>query len=160
MRKALIGGLIVVAVSIASIAVLGQQQSINLWTGTWKRNIAKSTYSPGPPPRTEQIVRMDIVNGLLQVTENGFDAEGQPTHNVYVVNFDGTEQTVDAAQGLTRRYRWIDERRFEGVNRVKRDDTTMIEYALAEDAKAYTLTTTGITAQGQLVHHVVVYEKE
>jgi len=160
MRKSAIGGFVVIAVLIASIAVHGQSQSISLWAGTWKRNVARSSYSPGPPPRTEQIVRMDIVNGLLQVTENGFDVQGQPTRVVYVVNFDGAEQTVDAAQGLTRTYRWIDERRFEGLNRVKGDDTTMVEYALAADARAYTLTTTGITAQGQLVHHVVVYEKQ
>jgi hypothetical protein len=100
------------------------------------------------------------VNGLLQVTENGADAQGRPTHNVYVVNFDGAEQTVDAVQGLTRTYRWIDERKFEAINRVKREETTMMEYALADDGKVYTLTTTGITAQGQLVHHIVVYEKQ
>ena len=103
---------------------------------------------------------MEIVNGLLQVTENGFNAEGRPTRIAYVVNFDGSEHAVDAAQALTRTYRWIDERRFEGVNRVKGDETTMIEYALAADARTYTLTTTGITAQGQLVHHLVVYEKQ
>ena len=160
MRKASIGGLIVFAVFIASITVLSQPQSVRLWAGTWKRSIAKSTYSPGPAPTTEQIVRMEVVNGLLRVTEDGFDAQGQPTHLVYTVNFDGTEHAVDAAQGLTRTYRWVDERKFEGVNRVRREETTMTEYALSADARAYTLTTTGITAQGQLVHHVVLYEKQ
>ena len=103
---------------------------------------------------------MEIVDGLLQVTENGFGLQGQPTRTTYVVNFNGTEQPVDAAQALTRTYRWIDERRFEAVNRVRGEETTMIEYALAADARTYTLTITGITAQGQLVHHVVVYEKQ
>ncbi len=160
MRKSAIGGLVVIAVLIASTAVPGQSQSISLWAGTWKRNVARSSYSPGPPPKTEQTVTMEIVNGLLQVTENGFNAAGQPTRISYVVNFDGSYHVVDAAQALTRTYRWIDERRFEGVNRVKGDETTMIEYALAADARTYTLTTTGITAQGQLVHHVVLYEKQ
>jgi len=160
MRKGAIGGFIVIAVVFASTAVPGQSQSISLWAGTWKRNLARSSYSPGPAPKTEQTVTMEIVNGLLQVTENGFNAEGRPTRIAYVVNFDGSEHAVDAAQALTRTYRWIDERRFEGVNRVKGDETTMIEYALAADASTYTLTTTGITAQGQLVHHVVVYEKQ
>ena len=160
MRKGAIGGFIVIAVVFASTAVPGQSQSISLWAGTWKRNLARSSYSPGPAPKTEQTVTMEIVNGLLQVTENGFNAEGRATRIAYVVNFDGSEHAVDAAQALTRTYRWIDERRFEGVNRVKGDETTMIEYALAADASTYTLTTTGITAQGQLVHHVVVYEKQ
>jgi hypothetical protein len=159
MRRAAIGGL-VVAISLASVAVLCQQPSMSLWVGTWKRNLARSTYSPGPAPKTEQTVRMEIVNGLLQVTEDGFNAEGQPTRIAYTVNFDGSEHTVDAAQALTRTYRWIDERKFEGVNRVRREETTLVEYALAADGRDYTLTTTGITAQGQLVHHVVVFEKQ
>ena len=157
MRKAAIRA---IAISLASVAVLGQQPSMSLWAGTWKRNVARSSYSPGPPPKTEQTVTMAIANGLLQVTENGFNADGQPTSIAYVVNFDDSEHAVDAVQALTRTYRWIDERKFEGVNKVKGDETTLIEYALAADARTYTLTTTGITAQGQLVHHVVVYEKQ
>lgn len=154
------GSVIIVAVALAPITALSQQPSAGLWVGTWKRNLAKSSYSPGPAPQTEQTVMMEIVNGVLQVAEHGFDAQGQPTRVTYIVKFDGTEQVVDVAQGLTRTYRWIDERRFEGVNRVRGEETTAIEYALAADGAAYTLTTTGITAQGQLVHHVVVYDKQ
>jgi len=159
MPRRWLGGLSA-ALILASGVALAQQPSMNRWTGTWKRNLARSAYSPGPAPQTEQIVRLDIVNGLLQVTENEADAQGRPTPHVYLVNFDGTEQTVDADRGLTRIYRWIDERKFEAINRVKREETTMMEYALADDGKAYTVTTTGITAQGQLVHHTVVYEKQ
>src|SRR5690242_17523445 len=158
MRTVAIGA-VVVAISIASSPVVGQQQSMNLWVGTWKRNVARSSYSPGPPPKTEQIVNMALMNGLLQLTENGFNADGQPTRLVYVVNFDGSEHTVDPAQALTRTYRWIDERKFEAVNQVRGEDTTMVEFVLATDGRTYTVTTAGITAQGQLVHNVVVYEK-
>ena len=146
--------------AFAAATVLSQQPSTRLWVGTWKRNLAKSSYSPGPAPTAEQTVTMEIVDGLLHVTENSFSAQGQPTRTAYIVNFDGTEQAVDPAQGLTRTYRWIDERKFEGVNYVLREETTMIEYALAADGTSYTLTTSGITAQGQLVHNVVIYEKQ
>jgi hypothetical protein len=137
-----------------------RQPSMKAWIGTWKRSVARSSYSPGPPPQTEQTVTFEIVNGLLQVTDIVSDAQGQSARNVYTVNFDGAVYPVDPAQGLTRTYRWIDERKFEGVNRVKGDETTMVEFALAADGKVFTSTITGITAQGQLVHHVVVYEKQ
>ena len=159
MRRAVIGGL-AAGIALMSVAVCAQQQSMSLWAGSWKRNLSRSTYSPGPPPKTEQTVTMAVMNGVLQVTENGFNAEGRPTRIAYAVKFDGTEQQVDPAQALTRTYRWIDERKFEGVNHVFREETTMIEYALAADGRTYTLTSTGITAQGQLVHNVVVYEKQ
>jgi hypothetical protein len=159
MRKAVIG-LMVFAISVASVPAVGQEPSMSLWAGTWKRNLTRSSYSPGPAPKTEQTVTMELVNGRLQVTENGFNADGQPTRIAYTVNFDGAEHTVDPAQALTRIYRWIDERKFEGVNHVRGEETTMVEYALAADGRSYTSTTTGITAQGQLVHNVVVYEKQ
>ena len=160
MSKALRALLVVPAIGLVPAILLSQPPSMSLWAGTWKRNVARSTYSPGPPPKAEQTVTMEIVGGELRVTENGFDAAGQPTRITYTVNFDGSEQPVDAAQALTRTYRWVDERKFEAVNWVRREETTMIEYSLAADGRTYTLTTTGITAQGQLVHHVVVYEKQ
>jgi len=150
----------VVASSIGSVAAVAQPQSMSLWVGTWKRNVARSSYSPGPPPKAEQTVNLALVNGLMQVTENSFNADGQPTRLVYIVNFDGSEHTVDPAQALTRTYRWIDERKFEGVNHVRGEETTMIEFALAADGRTYMVTTTGITAQGQLVHNAVLYEKQ
>lgn len=150
----------VVLTSAVFSPLFAQQHSMNAWAGQWRRNVARSTYSPGPPPTSEQTLTLEIVNGLLRVTEEGFNALGQPTRTVVTVTFDGTEQTVDTAQGLTRSYRWIDERKYEGINRVKGEETTVVEYALAADGKTQTLTTTGISSQGQLVHHVVVYEKQ
>jgi hypothetical protein len=158
--RVLVGTLIVAAVLFVPIAAFAQQQSMNLWAGAWKRNVAKSTYSPGPTPKFEQTVKLELVNGLLQVTDDGFNAQGQPTHNVFVVNFDGTERMLDTEQGLMRSYRWIDERTYEGINTVKGQQIASIRYVLAKDGRTHTVTTTGKNPRGQTVHNVVVYERQ
>ena len=153
-------GLALAVILTHSVVVGAQQQSVELWTGIWKRNLARSTFSPGPAPNTEQTITLSVVDGLLHVVEDGFSAQGGPTHAMYVVKFDGTEHIVDPGQGIARTYRWVDERSFEGLNIVKGEQTTTIEYTLARDGKTFTSTTTGITWQGQLVHNVAVYEKQ
>ena len=159
MRKRWIGSLMVVALAWVPIAVLAQQQSMTLWAGTWKRNVAKSTYS-GTPPTGQQTVKLEIVNGLLQVTTTLAQVQGQPTITNYVVRLDGSERTVNAEQGTTATYKWIDARTYDGFNKVKGQPTTTTRYALSADGKTHTLTTTGKNAQGQTVNNVVVYERQ
>ena len=77
-----------------------------------------------------------------------------------MVRFDGSERIINAEQGTTATYKWIDERTYEGFNKAKGQPTTMTRYALAVDGKTHTLTTTGKNAQGQPVNNVVLYEKQ
>ena len=159
MRKGIV---VLVAISVLSIpiATFAQQQSPQ-WAGTWKRNVAKSKYEPGPPPKTEQTVKLEIVNGQLRATTDGFNGQGQPTHTVMTVIFDGKEQPVTGAgQPTTRVYKRIDDRTYEGVTRVNGQVTTTTRYALAPDGKTHTLTTRGKNAQGQPVNNVVVYDRQ
>jgi hypothetical protein len=155
MRRRIVAGLVLLA--MLSVTALAQQQS-NLWVGTWKPNRAKSTYS-GTPPTGDQTIRLELVNGLLQVATTTTNAQGQATTNTYLVKFGG-EQPVNPTTGVTRTYRWIDDRTYEGATKVKGQSTTTTIYALARDGKTHTVTTKGKNAQGVIVNNVVLYEKE
>ena len=160
MRRTLVGGLALVALTLAPIVALAQQQQSPLWVGTWKRNLAKSQYS-GTPPTGEQTVKIEILNGLLQIMTTNITAQGQATPNpAYVIRFDGSERTVNAEQGTTVTYKWIDPMTYEGHNMAKGQPTTTTRYSLAPGGKTHTLTTTGKNALGQAVNNVVVYEKQ
>jgi len=113
----------------------------------------------GTPPTGEQVVKLAIVNGLLQIATTTTDAKGQTTANAYVVKFDGSDVPVNN-QGTTRAFKWIDERTYEGATKVKGKPTTKTVYALARDGKTHTVTTTGTNAEGQTVNTMVVYEKQ
>jgi hypothetical protein len=159
MRQRLLCGLVLAGLALASLAVLAQEHS-PMWVGMWKRNLAKSKYS-GTPPTGEQIVKIELVNGLMQITTTTTTPQGQTTPGrPYQVRFDGSERTVNVETGAAMTYKFIDTRIYEGFTRVKGQPTTTTRYALSVDGKTHTLTTTGKNAQGQVVNNVVVYDRQ
>ena len=59
--------------------------------GTWKLNVAKSKYSPGPSPKG-QTTKIEAWEGEGQkVTGDGVDAQGNPTRIEFSVKFDGKD---------------------------------------------------------------------
>jgi hypothetical protein len=56
--------------------------------GTWQLNLAKSKYSPGPPPRSStQNIQAEGQND--KVTTTGTDPNGNPTNTVFTGVYDG-----------------------------------------------------------------------
>jgi len=158
MRRRLLS-VVLMALILAPLVALAQQNDMKLWVGTWKRNLAKSNYS-GTPPTGDQTVKLEIVNGLLQVTSTTVNAQGPTTTATYLVKFDGSERISNAQAEAAMTYTFVDARTYEGFAKVKGQLTTTTRYALAADGKTHTLTTTGKNAQGQVVHNVVLYEKQ
>src|SRR5262245_61826519 len=59
-------------------------------TGTWKWNVAKSKYSPGPAPQSNTI-KFEAIDGGIKLLADGADAQGKKTHNEYTAKFDGKD---------------------------------------------------------------------
>ena len=94
MRRTILG---VVLLAVAFLVPVGSfAQSTNQWVGTWKLNIAKSKYDPGPPP-TSSTATYDMVNGVLRLTVENVNAKGEKSRSVTLVTFDGKEQPVTGA---------------------------------------------------------------
>src|SRR3954469_25626489 len=58
--------------------------------GTWKLNVAKSTYSPGPAPK-EITVTIEAAGPGRKVTVDGVAGDGSPLKWGYSGNFDGKD---------------------------------------------------------------------
>ena len=66
-------------------------QASDPWIGTWRLNVARSSFNPGPPPRVQTIdIPVGEGDGLYVVT-NGVDAAGRPTHTERLAKFDGRD---------------------------------------------------------------------
>src|SRR5207248_2542680 len=62
--------------------------------GTWKLNIAKSKYSPGPAPSgpASEVRRLEIrKDGFTVLQIFGVDSEGTPTFTEYIYKPDGKD---------------------------------------------------------------------
>src|SRR5262249_60995142 len=67
--------------------------SSDLFSGTWKMNIEKSTFSPGPilKPIGPNFTTIQAVDNGLKFVSDGVDAKGRTTHGEFTVTFDGTD---------------------------------------------------------------------
>jgi hypothetical protein len=129
--------------------------------GTWKLNLAKSKYSPGPPPRSNTATWEAVGQGF-RATAEGIDAQGKPTKtDSGVVFFDGKSypRTGNPAYDASS-YKQVNASTFEftrtKAGKVVEVNTTV----LSADGKSRTNTQTGVDEKGQQINNVYVYDKQ
>lgn len=156
----------VVVVTLAAVLVVGsiaRTQSSDPWIGTWKVNLEKSTYSPGPKPTVAGTAKIEpSAGGGIKTTLDGTSAEGKPTHTETVASFDGKDNPVKGAQApnTTNALKRIDDRTFEVMGKVDGKPTTTTRVAVSADGKTMTATITGTNAQGESLKNVIVLDKQ
>jgi histidinol dehydrogenase len=125
-------------------------QAKNHWIGTWTQDVAQSTYSPGPGPKSSTHTFQAAGDGFKHIIDT-VNAQGQKTHTEVTAKFDGKDYPVigGAAPNLTRSYRRIDDRTIEVVNKAAGKVTTTIRDAVSSDGKTRTGDSVGTNAQGQ-----------
>jgi hypothetical protein len=62
----------------------------DMFSGTWKENISKSTYQSGPVSKQPTIQKVDSANGLRVERDSVLD-NGQKVRSEYSLKFDGKE---------------------------------------------------------------------
>ena len=146
--------------ALAAFPQLGFTQS-NPWIGTWKLNLAKSAFSPGPPPRS-QTATVEAFGQGIRIAIDGVDAKGNPAKNVVVLHNDGKSHPITGGEGPADAYSdkevnsstWWDIRTKAG-----KVVLTLVN-ELAPDGKTWTLTIAGVTPKGQQIYNVLVRDKQ
>jgi len=155
----------VVLVALAALLAVSSTvwaQSTDPWIGTWKVNLAKSTYSPGPKPTVAPTVKMEPSGGGLKITIDGANQQGQTTHTETVGKFDGKDNPVTGAPApnTTTAIKRVNGRTFEALGKVGGKPTINTRVVVSADGKSLTATQTGKDTQGQTVKNVIVADKQ
>lgn len=128
--------------------------------GTWELNVAKSSYSPGPAPKSE--TRIYVASGSdLKLTLKGIDGEGKPTSIQASYSLDGREHPIigspDAdSQSITR----VDALSTKGTLKKGGKVVQTVRREITKDGKTMTITFEGVNAKGQTINNVMVFEKK
>src|SRR2546427_13275241 len=87
--------ILVVAILIGVLTLPGTllSQTQAAWVGTWKLNLAKSKYSPGPPPKSATVKVEQWENGL-KITGDAVTAQGEARHAEVSGKFDARDNPV------------------------------------------------------------------
>ena len=127
--------------------------------GTWKLNVAKSTFRPGPPPVTETRTYKAQPKGV-QTTVKTTWADRLSTTVEYPANYDGKDYPVDGSREvdvvvLTR----IDD--FTSAATLKHfgKEIGVARRVVSPDGKTMTISYKGINTRGDRVDNVAVYDR-
>ena len=152
---------IILAVGVLTVAVLATAQSKDPFVGTWRLNVAKSKYSPGPVPKSVTSTYEAAGQGY-KVSVKNEPPSGPVQQYSYTSNLDGkdapmTGNNPNADMIAVKR---IDAHTLETVNKKGGKVTTTQKNVVSADGKTRTVTTTGTDAQGQKINNVGVFEKQ
>jgi len=131
----------------------------NPMVGTWKVNLEKSKFSPGPAPQS-LTVKIEAAGEGVHVTSEGMDAEGKPIATEYTANYDGKDYPIKGSLTAdTVSLKRIDKRHATRTDKKDGKVVQTTKRSIAKDGKSFTMDTTGKNAKGQAVHNVTVFEK-
>lgn len=130
-----------------------------VWLGTWKLDVSRSRFDPGPPPRS-QIIRNVSTNGdgFTSTTEME-NAEGKPFRTEYFARPDGTEYPYKGVADETISLTVVDGRDSTWV--VRKGGRVLVEgrTIYSRDGKTRTQTHTRIDDKGQKHENVLVFHR-
>ena len=127
--------------------------------GTWKLNVAKSKFDPGPP-QTKNIRKHEpLPNGVKVISD--VDVQGEHQHFEFTATFDGKYYPiVGSKQRDEVSFKRIDAYTIESINRKKGKVTTIGRWMVSKDGKTLTSTVKGTFPDGQHVDNIHFYEKQ
>ena len=132
----------------------------DVFSGTWKVNLEKSKYDPGPPPKGPNFTKIEAIEGGLKFTNDGVNAEGKPTHNEWTGKFDGKDNLVKGdANRDTAVLTKIDDHTFQIVSKKDGKVTITSRNVFSRDGKTWMQTVQGTNVKGMKVNNTVVREK-
>lgn len=149
-----------VSAAVLAAALPATAQTTDSFLGTWRLNVQKSKYSPGPVPKSIVTVYEAAGKGV-KVTVTNDTGAGKIQYS-YTSNLDGRDSPVTGnnPNADTVAVRRIDARTLEVVSKKGGQVTVTQRNVLAADGKSRTVTTTGTNAQGQKVNNVGVFERQ
>jgi hypothetical protein len=130
------------------------------WIGTWKMNVAKSKYSPGPAPKSLTL-KYEASQGGIMHTSDGVDAQGKATHSMFSSKFDGKDVPYEGNPNAdTTSPKKIDDNTYENVWKKGGEVTLTAKGVVSKDGKTLTISLTGKNAKGETVNNTAVFEKQ
>jgi len=128
--------------------------------GTWKLNVAKSKYSPGPAPK-EVTMKIEAKGAGIHLTQSGTDAAGKPIKVEFTANYDGKDTPVTGVANTdTIALKRVDANSSEGTLKKAGKVVMTVTSVVSKDGKTRTSTFKGTDAAGKPVNNVVVYDRQ
>jgi predicted nucleic acid-binding Zn ribbon protein len=151
--------LLLLALVVTAAVSPSAAQTASVMPGQWTLDVGRSTYSPGPTPRSQHAVLTAIPNGIRTVADR-VEADGRMVHFEWSGTFDGKDRPVagDPARDAVS-VKKIDDYTLEVTNKKGGTVTTVLHSEYAKDGKSRVETITGVDARGRTIRNVTYWTK-
>jgi hypothetical protein len=158
MRKSLL--MVSLAACCANVLSSSVVLAAENWLGTWKTDLAKSKYSPGPAPKSFTL-KFEATPRGIKYTGDGVGADGKATHAMFLSKFDGKDVPYEGNPDAdTASPKKIDDNSYENTWKKGGKATITSKVVVSADGKTMTITHTGTNAKGEAVNNTIVYNKQ
>lgn len=148
------------AVGICFLACAGLVLAQNDgFIGSWKLNVAKSKFDPGPAPKSQS--RLWESSGKVSI--EGVNAAGKPVSYGYVIKADGSPQPTtgaipNGADSISTKR--VNANAVRATFKRAGKDVETTSFTVSQDGKVLTIDAKGSTPSGQAFHNVTVWDKQ
>ena len=164
--KKIVGSLGAISVVLLTLALaLPVYAEDNPFIGTWKLNLEKSKFDPGPAVMS-RVVRIEAAGDAVKFSVDQVDADGKHATVVETPKLDGKDYPRRGTGGIgpnfadTIAFRRIDTYTMEETLKKAGKVVAAIRQVVSNDSKTRTATQImGTNARGQAVHDVLVFDK-
>ncbi len=124
-----------------------------VWFGTWKLNLARSTYSPGPAPFRRATRRIERSGSRIKITDDQVRTRGGVTHLEWTGTFDGMDYPVQGVElVLTNAYRRVDDRTYELIQKIDGEVAATARLVMSADGRTITTVNSSRTASATTLY--------
>jgi hypothetical protein len=154
-RTVLLGTMLAVLVP----AIVGAQAGDPV-LGTWKLNLAKSTYSAGGAPKSQTRTYTAAGKGYKFVAK-GVDAAGKASTTEFTVSYDGKFVPATGNPAFDSiMVKRVDANTVEATQKKGNKVVSVTTRVVSKDGKTITSTAKGTNAAGKAYTNVEIYEKQ
>ena len=153
--------MITLGAAITTILPVGHlvAQSADPVNGTWELNLAKSSFDPGPAPKS-QTRTYDSDGQTVKHISNGVNAEGKPTQVAYTASYDGKDYPITGNPVAdTISLKRIDNVTVEATLKKDGRVVSTTTRVISKDGKEILFRTNGTNAKGAAVKNILVFDK-
>ena len=128
--------------------------------GTWKLNVEKSKFIPGPGWRSQTRVYRSMPAGIA-VTWTGIDANGEKMQVSYTYKYDGNDYPMPGSGSYdTLNAVRIDARTVKSEEKRNGKTVGIAVRTVSPDGKVLTITDEGANRKGQAFSQVLVFDRQ
>jgi hypothetical protein len=157
MRKRVVMGLVAAMMLVGMVMVA--RAADDPISGTWKLNLAKSKFDPGPAPKS-LTATIKVENDTETFSSDGMDASGSATHTEFTAKFGGPDVPVTGIPYAdTIALKRVGSKQIIGTYKKGGKVTVTVHVVVSADGKTRRLTYDGKNQNGKAIHDDVVYDK-